>query len=66
MNTEGVAWLEAIFDQIEENGFPTSPEYWPGFLPTRSMFEFLPVIDDEWTAMTVTSADYSDPVRWWL
>ena len=66
MNSEAVAWLDARFDQIEENGFPESLEDWPGFSPVRSMFEFLPVIDDEWTAMTVTSADYSDPGRWWL
>ena len=47
MNTEAVAWLDARFDQIEENGFPESLEDWPGFSPVRSMFEFLPVIDDE-------------------
>jgi len=66
MNTEAAEWLEAIFDSIEENGFPDRPEDWPGFYPLRSMFEILPQIDDEWTAMTVTSSDYLNPGRWWL
>ncbi len=66
MNTEAVEWLEARFDQIAENLFFGEPGDWPGASPVRPMFEFLPVIDDGWTAMEVTSADYLDSGRWWL
>lgn len=66
MSTEAVEWLETIFDRIIENQVPEQPEECPGFSWVRPMFEILPAIDDGWTAMTVTSADYLDPGRWWL
>jgi hypothetical protein len=66
MNTEAVEWLEARFDQSMEDWLQTPPDECPGFSWVRPMLEFLPVIDDGWTAMEVTSADYLDPGRWWL